>query len=324
MVMDVLSTFQSSKRYSINLSRRNKFVHFGGSLDFLYCRSKLSFLLRVLSSASSSSSTSLAWTAVRSPSTPTALSSNMSSAPTLSPETSVSNRNLGWYVMIWWYSRQHYLRVIWWFFQSWGKIFSQLETRAALSSIERLVEVLVTWTEMMIKPSLNMHLVPTCTTRPGHGRFSVRCSHSLSSWKAWHLWHLPDYSMFESGSPAKRRSSPRTLSPPGGCWGEWGGSRAVGPKGGKQGWGWGERGLANEDWDCSNFCLSWWWGNAAPWPAPTCPPASSPVWCTPRTCCAPAPPPVPATQANCTILFYFYCCYPHLYDDRPSSGIIFL
>ena len=37
MVMDVLSTFQSLNRYSIHLCRRNKPVHFGGSLDFLYC-----------------------------------------------------------------------------------------------------------------------------------------------------------------------------------------------------------------------------------------------------------------------------------------------
>ena len=35
--MDVLSTFELSDKYSISLSRRNKPVHFGSSLDFLYC-----------------------------------------------------------------------------------------------------------------------------------------------------------------------------------------------------------------------------------------------------------------------------------------------
>ena len=35
--MDVLSTFELSDKYSIGLSRRNKPVHFGSSLDFLYC-----------------------------------------------------------------------------------------------------------------------------------------------------------------------------------------------------------------------------------------------------------------------------------------------
>ena len=35
--MDLLSTYQWSDEYSIHLSRRNKPVHFGGSLDFVYC-----------------------------------------------------------------------------------------------------------------------------------------------------------------------------------------------------------------------------------------------------------------------------------------------
>ena len=35
--MDVLSTFELSDKYSVCLSRRNKTVHFGGSLDFFYC-----------------------------------------------------------------------------------------------------------------------------------------------------------------------------------------------------------------------------------------------------------------------------------------------
>ena len=35
--MDVLSTFQRSNKDSVHLFRRNKPVHFGGSLDFLYC-----------------------------------------------------------------------------------------------------------------------------------------------------------------------------------------------------------------------------------------------------------------------------------------------
>ena len=35
--MDVLSTFELSDKYSISLSRRYKPVHFGSSLDFLYC-----------------------------------------------------------------------------------------------------------------------------------------------------------------------------------------------------------------------------------------------------------------------------------------------
>ena len=34
--MDVLSTSNWSDEFSIHLSRRNKPVHFGGSLDFLY------------------------------------------------------------------------------------------------------------------------------------------------------------------------------------------------------------------------------------------------------------------------------------------------
>ena len=35
--MDVLSTFQRSNNDSDHSFRRNKPVHFGGSLDFLYC-----------------------------------------------------------------------------------------------------------------------------------------------------------------------------------------------------------------------------------------------------------------------------------------------
>ena len=35
--MDVLSTFQWSNKDSDHSVRRNKPVHFGGSLDFLYC-----------------------------------------------------------------------------------------------------------------------------------------------------------------------------------------------------------------------------------------------------------------------------------------------
>ena len=35
--MDVLSTFELSDKYSISLYQFNKPVHFGSSLDFLYC-----------------------------------------------------------------------------------------------------------------------------------------------------------------------------------------------------------------------------------------------------------------------------------------------
>ena len=39
--MDVLSTFQRSNKDSDHSFKRNKPVHFGGSLDFLYCISNL-------------------------------------------------------------------------------------------------------------------------------------------------------------------------------------------------------------------------------------------------------------------------------------------
>ena len=41
--MDVLTTFQRSNKDSDHSFRRNKPVHFGGSLDFLYCSLSITF-----------------------------------------------------------------------------------------------------------------------------------------------------------------------------------------------------------------------------------------------------------------------------------------